>query len=161
MMILAIDPGTTESGWVLYDSALCAVVEHATHPNENVRTMLHLLRRDVGLMVRPDVLAIERIASYGMAVGEETFETVWWSGRFAEAWGARLERVYRREVKLHLCGSVAAKDANVNQALRDLFGGSKAKGTKKAPGPLYGIKGDAWAALGVAVTVAGKLAEAA
>ena len=62
--------------------------------------------------------------------------------------------VYRHEVKLHLCGSARAKDANVRQALIDRFGPGKelAIGRKAAPGPLYGMTGDCWAALGVAVT---------
>jgi hypothetical protein len=46
-----------------------------------------------------------------------------------------------------------AKDANIRQALIDIYGGNdKAIGNKKTPGPLYGIKGDLWAALAVAVT---------
>jgi hypothetical protein len=40
-----------------------------------------------------------------------------------------------------------AKDANIRQALIDKLG---AVGTKKAPGPLYGISGHLWAALAVA-----------
>ena len=42
-----------------------------------------------------------------------------------------------------------AKDANVRQRLLDLVG---PRGTKKAHGPTYGISGDEWAALAVAVT---------
>ena len=33
----------------------------------------------------PDVVVIEKIESYGMAVGAEVFDTVLWAGRFAEA----------------------------------------------------------------------------
>ncbi len=62
----------------------------------------------------------------------------------------------RFDVKLHLCGNARAKDTNIRQALIDRFGGiegkSKAVGTKKAPGPLYGCKSHMWAALAVAVT---------
>jgi hypothetical protein len=59
----------------------------------------------------------------------------------------------RATVKAHLCRSAKAKDSNVRQALIDLFGGKEnAIGTKKTPGPLYGISGDVWAALAVAVT---------
>jgi hypothetical protein len=55
-------------------------------------------------------------------------------------------------VKLHLCGSSRAKDPNVRTALLDRFGGAGAKGTKAAPGPLYGIAADLWSALAIAVT---------
>ena len=42
--------------------------------------------------------------------------------------------------------------ANIRQALLDLIG---PQGTKKAPGPTYGVRSHEWAALAVAVTVAG------
>jgi len=46
-----------------------------------------------------------------------------------------------------------AKDANIRQALLDLIG---PQGTKKTPGPTYGIKSHTWAALAVAVYAANK-----
>ena len=107
-----------------------------------------------------DALAIEMVASYGMAVGASVFETCVWAGRFIERWSAvsaagSVTQVYRREVKLHICGSAKAKDANVRQALIDRYGGkAKAIGRKATPGPLYGMSGDCWSALGVAITAA-------
>jgi hypothetical protein len=102
------------------------------------------------------LLAIEMVASYGMPVGREVFETCVWIGRFQESWRDGLRRVpedvrliYRRDVKLHLCGNSRAKDANIRQALIDKLG---PVGTKAAPGPLYGVKSHAWAAVAVAVT---------
>ena len=97
---------------------------------------------------------IEKIASYGMAVGETTFKTVYWSGRFAEAYGAeRVHRVPRLAVKLHVCHDSRAKDANIRQALIDRFGGKeKAIGKKASPGQLYAVSGDLWAALSLAIT---------
>jgi hypothetical protein len=95
------------------------------------------------------MVVVEMIASYGMPVGREVFETCLWIGRFIEAWNSSYSLLYRRNVKLHLCNSARAKDANVAQALRDRFG---EKGTRKNPGVLYGIRGDEWAALAVAVT---------
>ena len=141
MSILALDPGTTESGWVLFDGGKVSgagVMENAF--------VLEMLRDS-----RADMLAIEMIASYGMAVGREVFETCVWVGRFQQAWrepsGVKL--LYRQAVKLHLCNSPRAKDANIRQALIDMLG---PQGTKKAPGPTYGVSSHAWAALGVAVT---------
>jgi len=107
-----------------------------------------------------DHLAIEMVASYGMPVGASVFETCVWIGRFIQSWaapGAGLthEFIYRREVKLYLCNNARAKDANVRQALIDIYGGKeKAIGKKATPGPLYGMAGDCWSALGVAVTSA-------
>jgi hypothetical protein len=70
---------------------------------------------------------------------------------------ALYELVYRRDVKMFLCGSNRAKDGNIRQALLDLVG---PQGTKKAPGPTYGLRGDEWAALAVAVTISGAEAKA-
>ena len=80
-----------------------------------------------------DFLALEMIASYGMAVGKEVFETCVWIGRFQQKWRwpAEVRFVYRQDVKLHLCGSPRAKDANIRQALLDMFpstGGGKIDG---------------------------------
>jgi hypothetical protein len=62
--------------------------------------------------------------------------------------------VKRREVKIHLCGSMKAKDANVRQVLLDRYGPGKAKavGLKRSPGPLYGFSKDLWSALAVGIT---------
>lgn len=58
-----------------------------------------------------------------------------------------VELIYRRDIKIHLCGTVKAKDGNIRQALIDKHG---APGTKKSKGPTYGVSGHLWAALAVA-----------
>lgn len=143
MKVLAIDPGTTQSAWVLWDGR--RVLDHWIEQNERMFDRMASIVR----VEYPDALVIEQIAAMGMAVGETTFETVFWSGRFAQAWGRPFHRIKRHEVKMHLCHHPRAKDANIRQALIDRLG---PPGTKKAPGPTYGIKGDEWAALAVAVT---------
>jgi hypothetical protein len=143
--LLAIDPGTSESGWCLFNAG--RVLDSGVLPNG---AMLELVER-AGLDRTADALAIEMVQSFGMAVGADVFETVRWIGRLQQVWrdpdAVRL--VYRRDVKLHLCGSPRAKDPNIRQALIDKLG---PVGTKKAPGPLYGVKSHAWSALAVAVT---------
>lgn len=151
-MILAIDPGNKESAWVLYDHEADRVKLHGKHSNEAVMF-------EVAIRACKDItLVIEKIACYGMPVGDEVFETVYWSGRFAQIWiergGLDPFRIPRADVKMHLCKSMRAKDGNVMTALMDRWGGKSCKGTKKNPGPLYGVSGDVWAALGVAVTFA-------
>jgi hypothetical protein len=151
MTILAIDPGTEQSGWCIFDRG--AVRMSGVEQNDD---MLMRIRE-----MQYEALAIEMIASYGMAVGREVFETCVWIGRFVQV--SRdpdaVQLVYRRDVKLHLCGTTKAKDPNVRQALLDMFprtGGGKCPqvGVKSAPGPLYGVSSHAWPALGVAVTAA-------
>lgn len=149
MLILAIDPGTEQSGWVLYNDG--RVMDSGVDPNNYI---IEMINADAF-----DHLAIEMIASYGMAVGREVFETCVWIGRFIETFHTpdAVKLVYRRDVKLHLCGSPQAKDPNIRQALLDMFprtGGGKTPqvGTKCQPGPLYGVTSHAWSALAVAVT---------
>lgn len=153
--VVALDPGSEETAWILLREGTCEVLAHGKEDNETV-----LARLTGGQLINvwgpapARVLAIEMIASYGMPVGKDVFETCVWIGRFRERWGRYNVRfVYRREVKLHLCGDQRAKDGNVRQALIDRYGGSRrvAVGTKGAPGPLYGIKADEWQALGVAL----------
>ncbi len=146
-MILAIDPGNEESAYVLYDGA--TLVEFGKVENQTLLERLPFYRATA------DHMAIEMIASYGMPVGREVFDTCVWIGRYIQAWDASFTRVYRKDVKLHLCGQPRAKDGNIRQALIDRYGGKdKAIGKKAAPGPLYGCSADVWAALAVAVTYA-------
>jgi len=142
MATLSIDPGNEESAYVLWDVAKILNAEKL--PNSD---MLNVV---AGFQY--DSLTIEMIASYGMAVGKSVFETCLWVGRFDqcyfERFGVRARLVYRQDIKMHLCGSMRAKDGNIRQALIDRLG---APGTKKAQGPTYGMSGDMWAALAVAV----------
>ena len=144
MSVIAIDPGPEESAMLVWsgervDWSAKLVNQHIIYKLESWRDL-----------PRPFPLCIEKIASFGMPVGAEVFETVFWSGRFAECYGAeRTDRITRIAVKSHICHSAKAKDANIRQALIDRFG---SVGTKKNPGPLYGICGDLWSALAVGVT---------
>lgn len=146
---MAIDPGYEQSAWVLYDGS--SVLEHAIEANEAlcIRLTSGWWRVDVTHAV------LEQIESFGMAVGREVFETVFWTGRLFERahYRARVERMPRRAVKVHLCHSSRAQDSNVRVALMDRFGGrDRAIGKKQTPGPLYGIKSHEWSALAIAVT---------
>jgi hypothetical protein len=155
--ILALDPGTTQTGVVLYDPEVSEPVVHS-EVCDNV-VLLNWLNgkpcarhADISL-TGPHVLAVEMIASYGMPVGAEVFQTCVWIGRFIEAWGRDHTLVYRKDVKLNLCQSHKAKDTNVWAAIVDRFGGKDAAVGKKAtPGPLYGVTSHARAALAVALT---------
>lgn len=142
--VIAIDPGTTHSGIVWYENG--KVVDSGVLINDDVRGVL--------IEEQKGFVAIEMISSYGMAVGKEVFETCLWIGRFKEcAYGLDVRLIFRKDVKMHLCGNVRAKDANIRQAIIDRYGGkAEAIGTVKKQGPLYGVKSHAWAALAVAIT---------
>lgn len=156
--LLAIDPGTHQSGFVVLQGGRVLESDHECD-NERLLAMVEGGNCPFGDWLLADACAIEMIASYGMPVGAEVFETCVWIGRFVEAWRRRTghepARIKRPDVKLHLCHSARAKDGNVRQALIDRLG---APGTKKAPGATYGVSSHAWAALAVGVTFLDQLA---
>lgn len=147
--IVCIDPGTRESGYAIIETHTWPPVVGDCGVMDNEEMAGRFVRDWFG-----STTVIEKIESYGMAVGAEVFETVFWSGVFARGIGLdNTHRLPRREVKLTLCGSPRAKDANIRQAILDIYGGKEAAiGTKKAPGPLYGVRSHAWAALAVGLT---------
>ena len=86
-------------------------------------------------------------------------DTIIWIGVFAGIWGGKesFAPIDRKDVKMHLCGNTRATDSNIRAAILSLYpatGGGKTGqiGTKKQPGPLYGVSKDIWAALAVALT---------
>jgi hypothetical protein len=144
-IILAVDPGSEQSAWLVYNAATSGVRSFAIQPNE---AFLEQLRGPVSV----DVVVIEQIRSYGMSVGAEIFDTVHWAGRFTEAaHPTTVVQLPRLKVKQAICHDSRAKDQNIRQALIDRFGGTAAI---RKGGPLYGISKDVWSALAIAVTYA-------
>lgn len=147
MRLLAIDTGNEKSAFVLLEGE--QIIDKGILPNDEMIVLLSPSAWSNRLAA--DHLAIEMIASYGMAVGVTVFETCLWIGRFMQAYGAsHTTKVYRKDVKMHLCGSTRAKDGNIRQALLDRYNNDV--GNKKAPGRLYGVSKDVWAALAVGLT---------
>lgn len=151
-VIFAIDPGNELSGFVVVEHD-GEVITHVLHKGKILNDKLLLL---IGRAPVAWDVAIEMVASYGMAVGAEVFDTCVWIGRFTQAaQGRRIERIYRKDEKLYLCGKLTAKDSNITQALVDRFAPgwpNKGKGTKNKPGFFYGFGKDMWAAMAVATT---------
>ena len=149
MKILSIDPGTTDSAYVVWDTDK-GIVGFDHVPN---RELLDMIRQQRPTMIKSaKTCVIEMVASQGMPVGASTFETVRWIGRFEEAWNDRTATdaalLTRIAVKMTLCSHPRAKDGNVAQALRDRFG---EKGIKKDKGFFYGVSGHIWQAFAAGV----------
>lgn len=156
MRILAIDPGNTESGYVVIDGDM-RPLWFGKIPNQDLIASIEGYRGAWKI----DHTAIEMIASYGMSVGAEVFDTCVWIGRFyahIQRWlVCDPELVKRQPVKLHHCHSAKAKDSNITQALVDRFAPGEpnhGKGIKAAPGWFYGFKADIWQSYALAVYVA-------
>lgn len=155
MPVLGIDPGPKGKGcgWVLIDQHLRLDSFGQDEP-QNIP------------FVEADIVVIEMISSYGMAVGMSVFETLIEAGRCVDralrcAYTARHQnvKVYllpRKDIKLIICGTAQAKDPNIRRALLDKFaasggGATPQIGTKARPGPLYGMKSHCWPALAAAM----------
>jgi hypothetical protein len=145
MFILAIDPGPTESAYMVLDDG----VPKSFNKTSNDAVLELISSADEA--GRNYLLAIEEIKSYGKPVGQETFDTCVWVGRFYQASNIpdnHKRLIPRLVVKKHLCHAGDAKDPHVRQALIDRFGGSPAI---KKGGALYGIHKDVWSALAVGI----------
>lgn len=143
--ILAIDPGSTTSGWVLCDGI--DVIDYGHSTNESM--ISEVPEKPFDLMI------IEEI-TYGVRVGKEIMRTVLWSGAFMHAGILKDKQVRllpRGTVKKTLCPGIRyPKDSHVSAAVRTRYpksgGGARPEvGTSKKPGPLFGITDHCWQAL--------------
>lgn len=157
-LVLGIDPGDKQSAYALINQETLRPLRFDKLPNQQLRTLL----LDEGLVDGSG--CIEMVASYGMPVGREVFETCVWIGRFTELLARRSGHeptlIYRRDVKLHHCYSPKANDATIRQALVDRFAPGQpghGKGTKRQPGWFHGFRADIWQAYALAVYAADRI----
>lgn len=155
MSVIAVDPGNEWSAYVHIGDDYRPL----DFGKEENWCVLRWLAEATAIRPSP-TFAIEMVASYGMPVGADVFETCVWVGRFAETIDRcdyTTDLVYRLDVKLHHCGTAKAKDPNITQALIDRFAKgqpNRGKGTKSAPGWFHGFAADVWQAYALAVYVA-------
>ena len=117
-MILSIDPGNEYSAYSLLDENL-KPVKFGKVLNHDLLIILE----ELFLIECITDVAIEMIASYGMAVGKTVFDTCVWIGRFyqliSERSNIKPTFIYRKDEKMCICGNMKAKDSNIRQALID------------------------------------------
>jgi len=173
MLICGLDPGTESTGVCVLDVEPSTVRWAGELDNDELLSKLRYRPSFTPDVVSLwDRLYVETIAPMGLVLGASTLETMRWVGRFQEAWERSTDRpavlVFRNDEKLVLCGRCtypnprtgrpkAVGDAEIRRALIDRFpgtGGGKTPqiGTKREPGPLFGMRGHAWSALAVLVT---------
>ena len=150
MNILALDVGTTESGYCLMDEKTYQPYSFGKVANEELLKIVQT--EDYGKMV------YEAFASYGMAIGQSTIKSIEWNGRFIQCAINRdipVFPVFRKEEKINICGSMKAKDTNIRQALIDrfaFFDFKNGKGTKLNQDFFDGFSKDAWSAFAIGTT---------
>jgi len=153
-MILAIDPGTYASAYVVWDEKKEEIREMGIIFNNSIIEFFLIDRKNA-----EEHCVIEFIQCQGKVVGDETFHTAKWVGRFEQAWGDETVLMYRREVLVHLLGTTRtggkSSDSLITQALVKRFGYKSLAEAKR--GKLKGVKFHIWSALAVAVTYGDKL----
>lgn len=156
MRILAIDPGSRESGWVLW-SPDQGLIDFDKAPNSSVKNKLALYAD----CIVPDKakVVIEKITLYQRA-DENIHDTVLWCGRFLEVSdeianpGVLMTRTEVKKTLLPGLKTTERNDSTIKAYLKDRFApgvSNHGKGTKKEPGYFYGFKADVWQAFALAV----------
>jgi len=103
---------------------------------------------------KPSFMVMEMVGSYSQAVGRSTFETCIWIGKFIQAFAEKVGMhsytlLTRTQSRRCMTGTMRSGDPQVRQAIIARMG---EQGTKKDPGPLYGVKADIYAAIAVGLT---------
>ena len=158
--ILSIDPGTEHSGWVLTQGF--TVLDSGNEwPNDQTQQLIHTVHWDVLLIEEITVaFAVKLPNGRPGSIGKSTLRTQFWAGVFfahglIAAPESTIQLLSRSIVSSYYrpAGRTKAKDADVSRAVRQRYhatggGASPHVGTKGKPGPLFGVSGHAWQALG-------------
>jgi hypothetical protein len=156
--ILAIDPSNIETGWVVTKSDSFSLKKPEDFGKDDNTELIENTIPKLLESGRIDVVAIEMVESFGMAVGKSVFDTCVYIGRIVqlcEMMNVEWHFVTRKQEKLIICQSMRARDVNIRQALVDRYAPGErnyGKGTKKSPGFFYGFRADIWSAFAVAET---------
>jgi len=154
MRILGLDPGTRVTGVVVFDSeeGHDGQVLFADGAMDNA-LVLQMMERG-GLPYEPSRVVIETMSPRGMNLGRDTFDAIFFAGRLYQQAAAQVRNlcldgvnpVERDTIKRVLLGrtNLPGADSKLRQLLLDEVG---PKGTKRAPGPTYGVSKHAWQAL--------------
>ena len=151
MIIVGIDPGPEKCGFCVYDTESRKVIE----AKKDLPVVEVLAGIDI-YSSQADLVGIERVQSYGIPGSTllRTSEVVGRLWQCSESLRLPTVLLYRREVLrgLDVTGK-GNRDSLVRERLIEMHGGTRklAQGTKKEPGPLYGVASHAWSALAVAV----------
>ena len=156
--ILGIDPGTTQSGYVIYDAKENIPIKADKVDNQEI---LYLIL-DLSIISPQSVdVVIERFAPQSN-IGMSTVTSIHWAGRFYECAVEHyfpVYRIYRRDIKKHLLGkfdkSKGSADSQIRKELVKRFAKfdfKNGKGSKDNPDTLYGFShSDTYSALAVIV----------
>lgn len=161
MYILAIDTGSHDSAYVLYNEDTQQLADKNKLPNlQCIQKFKKYL--DKGQISK---VLIEQTSSNGIPVGMEVFmncEIIGFFVGFLKQYPVSVELIFRKTVKMALCGAIRkVTDASVNLMVREEFGEDN---TQKRPNLFYfndevkennglqWMNNDVWASLAIILT---------
>jgi len=154
--VLGIDPGYGRSAYCTVDVHTFRPLKFGILDNELFLTMLQETHA-----LDCNIVAFEKIESYGIAVGRDVFYTCVWVGRLLQmVVQCNVPCIYyvpRMDAKIHICRSASATDANIHRALINRFATKDlkyGKGGRHDRDFFYGIKDHMWSAYAIGLTVA-------
>ena len=164
--LVAIDPGTTESGVCIINTEDYRPLAFTKINNDDVPYWILCNNPDRTSFTDVEAV-IERMQGNSFSVGSDVFLTCEWIGRFDvelhDLGITSRSYILRREEYKYICGKeYSHNDKGVRGALVDRFAyGEKnyGKGTIKNPGWFHGFGNDMWAAYGVGVSYIDKAKE--
>lgn len=153
-LFMGIDPSPETSGVALWDAEARRCIEPV--PKATDDEVLAMIDR-----LKPDLVGIEWMTATNQNFGLSTLSTVRHEMRLHYAIASVMPQppleVTRIKVRQHFLGRSNGGDKLVNDAIAASLGFTSqeaAKGTRRDPGPLYGVATHAWAALAVAMRMA-------
>ena len=151
MRILGIDPGTTKSGFAIISEDWREKGPLSAGVLQNEDLLAHIESMPIGAEC---TIAIEMITSYGMRVGQTTFDTCVFIGRLCQVCYSRgfdPVMIKRHEVKKEICPGKKANDSTIRLKLIEEMGWTTGDINKQSK--RTGLKSHAWQALAVAVAI--------
>ena len=120
-VIIAYDPGNEQTGWVVSLEDNSKLI----YKNKDLNTICFEKTKEFVKKYNVVKVGCEYPSSYGMAVNQTLLDTCTFCGilgYFFKNNNIPFELIFRKSVKMFLCGSVRAKDAEVNTRVREYVG---------------------------------------
>lgn len=160
--VIAIDPGTKESGICIVRTEDLKPLWCAKILNGKVLedTLTAIYDIDWTVPQKDVQIVIERMQGNSMPVSSDVFLTCEWIGRFdvffQTVFKGITEYIFRRDEYKALCSNIYThNDKGIRQALVERFAYGQpnyGKGTKQNHGWFYGFSADTWSAYAIAIT---------
>lgn len=120
-IIISYDPGNEQTGWVVALEDNSKLI----YKNKDLNTICFQKTKEFTEKYNVVKVGCEYPSSYGMMTNQSLLDTCTFCGILGWYFRERnipFELIFRKSIKMFLCGSVRAKDAEVNSRVREYLG---------------------------------------